>query len=465
MTAPRHQPGPIPTSRQFVFALGDHTVNTALSALSLVFFFFLTTVAGLEPWRAGALVWIARIVDAVSDPMMGRISDHTRWAWGRRRPWFLIGAVPFGVSYALLWQTPFETQTGMMLYYLAAYVGLSLAMTVVSVPYMALIPEWSRDFDERTSLNTMRSALSVAGTMVAATIPALAEALGDDARAFGRLGIAVGVWLTLPWLAVFRVSEEPRRDTVPLDAPPLAESLRTLSRHGTYLRLCGFYLCSRVTVDLLGLAFPLYMTEWLGRKSDISGVLLTMLVVVVVSLPFWFRVSLHTDKHRVFVFGAGWFALMLCLLGAAQPGWPRWMLFVAAGLLGVGYAISDLMPWAMLGEVIDEDELRTGERREGLYTGVFTFLRKAGGASAYALAGFALSAAGYDADAGSSPEAKQVIRLITSLVPAFFLALAVLLAFRYPLSRLRHAEIRRVLDARRHPPASVLPPPRSTVID
>ena len=110
------------------------------------------------------------------------------------------------------------------------------------------------------------------------------------------------------------------------------------------------------------------------------------------------------------------------------------------------------MPWAMLGEVIDEDELRTGERREGLYNGVFTFLRKAGGASAYGVAGFALSAAGYDAELGASPAAKQVIRAITSMVPAFFLVIALALALRYPLTRERHREILIELAEKRRSP-------------
>jgi sugar (glycoside-pentoside-hexuronide) transporter len=448
MSSPAPTTHRIPTSRKFVFALGDHTINVAISALSLVFFFFLTTVAGLEPWRAGTLVWIARIVDAVTDPMMGRISDRTRSRFGRRRPWFLVGAIPFGISYALLWQSPFEGQTSMMLYYLTAYIGLSLSMTVLSVPYMALIPEWSRDFDERTSLNTVRAALAVIGTMVAATLPALAERLGDDAEAFAVLGIVVGVWLVLPWLAVFWASEEPSHGHLPAAPPPLRESLRTLLQHGTYLRLCGFYLCSRVTVDLLGLAFPLYMAVWLGRKGEISSVLLTMLVVVVISLPVWLRISLHSEKHKVFIGGAAWFAAMLVTIGLAPPSWPGWTTLLIAALLGVGYAICDLMPWAMVGEVIDEDELRTGERREGLYNGVFTFLRKAGGASAYGLAGFALSAAGYDAESGATLAAAQVIRALTSFIPALFLVGAVALALGYPLTRARHREILAQLEAR-----------------
>ena len=146
------------TLRKAVYGLGDHTVNVSLSSLSLVFFTFLVTVAGVEPWVAGVIAWLARLVDAVSDPLMGRLSDTTSWRVGRRRPYFLIGMLPFGLFFWLLWQTPFSDQTTMFAYYLTVYVGLCLSMTVVSVPYMALIPEMARDYDERTSINTFRAA-------------------------------------------------------------------------------------------------------------------------------------------------------------------------------------------------------------------------------------------------------------------------------------------------------------------
>ncbi len=448
MPSPSTELAKIPTWRKTVFALGDHTVNVALSALSLVFFFFLTTVVGLEPWRAGALVGAARFIDAISDPMMGRISDHTRSRFGRRRPWFLIGALPFGLSFALLWQVPFSGQTAMMLYYLVVYVAVAVSMTVVSVPYMALIPEWSRDFDERTSLNTVRSAFAVIGTMVAAGILKLADVLGGDAAAYGWIGAGLGVWLAVPWLAVFFVCDDPPRP--PDDAPPtpLFESLRTLAGHGNYLRLCGLYIAARISVDLLGLAFPLYMAIWLGRKSETTWVLLVMLCVVVVSLPIWLRVSRETEKHKVFIAGAAWFALVLFGVGFARPDWPVWATFALAALLGVGYAICDLMPWAMVGEVIDEDELRTGERREGLYNGTFTFLRKVGGAAASGLAGVALSAAGYEAEREVTPAAREVVRGLTSVIPALFLVGSIGLAIGYPLSRARHDEILAALAAR-----------------
>jgi GPH family glycoside/pentoside/hexuronide:cation symporter len=427
---------------KLVFSLGDHTVNLALSVCSLVLFFFLTEIAGLRPFLAGLAVWTARIVDAVSDPLMGRISDRTSWFRDRRRPYFLLGAIPFGVFFSLLWATPFETQTSMFLYYTGIYIGLCLSMTVVSVPYMALIPEMAVGYDERTSLNAFRAAAAVLGTLVAVGFKDLAEVLGEGSDGFVLAGGVFGLWMVLLWLPVYRVSFEDatRRN---LGSRGFWRGLRDLARHRTYRQLCGLYISARIAVDLIGLAFVFFFTYWLDRKDDFGPALLSLLVVVILSLPLWLRLARRVDKHRIFVFGVSWWAFLQIGMFGVTPEWPRMVLFALAGLAGIGYAMADLMPWSMLGEVIDEDELASGERREGIYNGVFTFVRKLGGASAVLLAGVVLELAGFEGkSAPVQPEgALLAIRMLTTLVPGFFLALALVQALRYPLGRARHAEI------------------------
>jgi GPH family glycoside/pentoside/hexuronide:cation symporter len=442
-------PAPLSVTRKVLFGLGDHTINVSLGALSLVFFTFLVTVAGLQPWLAGILAWLARLVDAITDPLMGRISDHTRWRAGRRRPYFLLGMLPFGLFFALIWQTPFTGQAEMFAYYLTVYIGLCLSMTVLSVPYMALIPDMAVDYDERTSLNTFRSGAAVMGTMVAAAFFGLAEALGGGAAGYSSAGLMVAVWVILPWPIVHRVSFEPKA-AEPESEHGLLEGIASLARHGNYVRLCGLFLTARIAVDLLGLAIPLFIAVWIGRKEDIHWVLLSMLSVVVISLPFWLRFARHLEKNRIFMIGAVWFVVFLVGIFFVDGTMPRWPLFVVSSLVGIGYAVVDLMPWAMLGEVIDEDELLAGERREGVYTGVFTFLRKVGGATAYMMAGFALSLAGYDSEASQQPESALLcIRVLATLVPALFLIFAFLIAIGYPLGRRRHGEILSQLDVKR----------------
>ncbi|MDE0885862.1 MAG: MFS transporter [Myxococcota bacterium] len=434
--------------RKAVFGLGDHSVNIALSCLSLVYFTFLVTVAGLDPWRAGLIAWLARLVDAISDPLMGRLSDSIRWKIGRRRPFFLIGMIPLGIFFSLMWTTPFTAQNDMFLFYLAIYIGLALSTTIVSIPYMALIPEMATDYDERTSLNTYRSAAAITGTMVAAAFFGVAEWLGGSAEAFATTGLAIGIWMILPWPFVYAASFE-KRVLEPATAIKLWTTLKGLARHRTYLRLCFLYVCGRISMDLLGLAIPLFMTIWIGRPGDVHWSLLSMLGVVILSLPLWLRYSQHREKHRIFAAGSIWFAVCLAMVGMGEPSWPRWSIFAISGLLGIGYAVVDLMPWAMIGEVVDENEAITGERSQGVYNGVFTFLRKVGGATAYMVAGFTLSWAGFDKDAEQQPEVVMTtVRLLATAAPAAFLLLGLIAARGYPLTRSRHAQILQRLAAR-----------------
>ena len=435
--------------RKAVYALGDHSVNIAVSSLSLVFFTFLVTVAGLQPWLAGVIAWIARLVDAITDPLMGRLSDATQWNAGRRRPYFLLGMVPLGLCFAAIWTTPFSSQLGMFVWYLTLYVALALGMTVVSVPYMALIPEMATDYDERTSLNTWRSAAAVIGTMVAAAFFELADGFGGGAPGFGRAGTLIAIWIVLPWPFVYAVSFEPTRRDAPRTVS-LRASIGSLWQHRTYRRLCGIYLGGRIAMDLLGLAIPLFITIVLGRSGDVTWTLLAMLAVVIVSLPLWLRFARRREKHHVLAIGSLWFVTGLAVVFFADPGWPRWTVFAVAGAIGVGYAVVDLFPWAMLGEVIDEDELISHERRDGVYNGIFTFIRKAGGATAYMFGGFALSLAGYDSRASVQPEsAVQAVRLLATAVPAIFVLAAFAGIIGYPMTRARHLVVQGRIDERR----------------
>jgi GPH family glycoside/pentoside/hexuronide:cation symporter len=433
-------------STKFVYSLGDHTVNLVLSAASLLFFKFLTDVAELRPVLAGAVVWVARVVDAFSDPAMGRLSDLTRWKVGRRRGYFLLGAIPFGVFFALMWQdVPFDSQAGKFSYYAGVYILTSLAMTVLSIPYMALLPEMANSYDERTSFNTYRSAASVIGTFAAVAMKPLAEALGGGATGWASAGAVVGIWLTLPWLAVFKVSFE-RPEASRSNPLEFREGLRLIAAHANYRTLAAFFILARIAVDLIGAMFLFYFVDFLGREGDFETTMFLFLSIVVLSLPFWLRVAMRHDKRTIFIVGASWWIIAQFFIFAGQPDWPRWAMFAIASMAAIGYAVADLMPWSMLGDVIDEDELASGERREGVYVGFFTFLRKLGGASAVLLIGLVLDLAGYSGGAGAGAQsdlAVQTIRVLTSLVPALFLALAVVVAFRYSLGRAAH---QRVLD-------------------
>jgi sugar (glycoside-pentoside-hexuronide) transporter len=442
--------GALPRRTKVIYALGDHTVNLALSSLLFLYPFFLTDVIGLRAGLVGLVPLIGRAVDAFSDPLMGRLSDATRLRAGRRRPYFLMGMVPFGVLYALLWVDRSAASEGaQMFYYAGVYAVFVLTMTLLSVPYLALIPELATSYQERTSLNAYRAAGAICGTLLAATLMRpIADSLGGGAGGWATLGLLAGVYLMLPWPFVYRATFERPGFQRPTEQAFFA-SIATLAKHPAYLRLTGLFLLGRIAIDLTSTMFLYYFSYWLGRPEDFGPTLGLFLLAVVGSLPLWLRISQYVDKRTIFILGAAsWIGSQLFLL-AATPEWPRLWIFVGAAIGGVGYAAADMIPWSMLGEVVDEDELRTGHRREGLYFGLFTFLRKLGGAIAVALGLFVLELSGYAANQVQSQTTLTTIRVLTAVVPGVFVALGALVALGYPLTRARHDEILAALAERR----------------
>ena len=450
MDAPSGRGETLPTRAKLIYALGDHTVNLALSSLLFLYPFFLTDVIGLRAGLAGLVPLVGRAVDAFSDPLMGRLSDATRLRAGRRRPYFLIGMLPFGVLYAALWADRSGAgEAAQFAYYAGVYAVFVVAMTVLSVPYLALIPELAPSYQERTSVNVFRAAGAICGTLVAATaMRPLVELFGGGPRGWASVGLAAGLYLVLPWPFLFRSTFERGGYSRPSQQPFFA-SLLALARHPAYRSLTGLFLLGRIAIDLASTMFLYYFTYWLARPEDFGPTLGLFLLSVVGALPVWLRISRHVDKRTIFLLGAAsWVGSQIFLL-AATPEWPRLWIFVGAAIGGVGYAAADMIPWSMLGEVVDEDEFTTGERREGLYFGLFTFLRKLGGASAVALGLGVLDLSGFVANQAQSETTLTTIRVLTAVVPAVFVVLGAWVARGYPLTRARHAEILAGLAVRR----------------
>ena len=450
---------------KLLLGAGDHAINVALAALSFFYLRYLTVFAGLEPVLAGAVPLVGRFVDAITDPLMGRLSDATRLRAGRRRPYFLIGALPLGLSFALLWSDPpLTSQAAKFAYYSGVYIFFALASTVIAVPYTAILPELVSDFDERTSVNGYRSVLALLGILLAATcVQPLAQAFGGGSTGYLLGGCVLGAWMSWPWFALYAVVRERGGGGAAVAQPSGREALRALRTHPTYLRLVGMYVCGRIAMDLVAALLIFYFADWLGRPGDFEPVMGLFLLSAAAALPFWVWLAKRTDKRRVFLFGCSWWGAAMVLFLAIHPDFPpRWVVFAFAACTAVGYGVVDMMPWSMLADVIDEDELRSGARREGIYAGTFTFVRKLGGASGVFLAGLILQLSGYTEGATQQPDtARQAVRWLSALGPALALAAAVWIARGYPLSRIRHAALRsqiaalrasREVDARRRDP-------------
>jgi Na+/melibiose symporter-like transporter len=299
-------------------------------------------------------------------------------------------------------------------------------------------------YDARTSLNTYRNAGSIVGVLAAVSFRPVADALGGGGTGFALAGVGFGVLMALPWFAIFRITwERPDFQARPARMSFL-EGARLVARHASFRKLTGMYLCGRVAMDLVGAMLILYFSHWMGRSGDFETMMMVFMISVLVWLPIWLRISRRMEKASIFVLGTSIWIAGQTLFFFAQPGWPAWLILVFAPLTAAGYALVDLMPWSMLGEVVDEDDLQHGERREGVYNGLFMFLRKLAGTVAVFLAMTLLGLLGFRQGDDQPEAAVTAIRWLTSVGPIVFLSLSIWFARGYPLTRAAHG---RILDA------------------
>lgn len=441
---------PLPVHTKLIYGMGDHSINVALVALAMIFPFYLTEVVGMRVGLAGLVPLFGRILDAISDVLMGRLSDRTTWKAGRRRPYLLIGALPFGATFAAVWAAPPIENAGLeFAYYAGLYALTSLCMTVAAVPYHALLPELTDDYHERTSLATYRSVASILGTLFTLVVfRPLAEALGGDARAWQIAGAVLAIWIVLPWWPIWKVTFERRG----FDGTPRGstrEYFALLYRNRSFRRLVGLFTLGRIAIDLPMALFLHYFTYVIGRPDDFEPMMAGFLIAVVVAMPFWLRFARGRDKATVYRYGCiGWVFGLSCLF-VNQPEWPVGLTFAATVLAGIGYSAADMIPWSMVADVADEDELASGERREGLYVGVFTFLRKIAGAIGVAAAFGVLDLAGFRPGEPNDESVVWALRGMTALVPSLFVILSAVVAAGYGLGRQRHRDILDELESRR----------------
>lgn len=443
----------LPLHLKLIYGMGDHSVNVALVALAMIFPFYLTEVVGMRVGLAGLVPLVGRIADAAFDVWMGRISDRTTWRAGRRRPYLLIGAIPFAVSFAAIWSAPpIESASLEFGFYAGMYALISLCMTVAAVPYHALLPELTDDYHERTSLATYRSVASILGTLFTLVVfRPLANALGGDARAWQIAGAVLAVWIVLPWWPIWRVTWERQTFSGAVQGST-REYFRLLYRNQSFRRLIGLFTLGRVAIDLPMALFLHYFTYVIGRPGDFEIVMGVFLVSVVFAMPAWLRFARGRDKATVYRIGCiGWVFGLGCLF-FIQPEWPIAITFVATMLAGIGYSAADMIPWSMVADVADEDELSSGERREGLYVGVFTFLRKIAGALGVAGAFLVLDLAGFRPGHTNDTTVVWALRAMTALVPAVFVILSAWVASGYALGSQRHRAILDELESRKPSP-------------
>src|SRR5512143_3413962 len=421
----------LPVWRKVAYGAGDSGFSLTSTALALLYLFFLVNVVGLDPGLAGVSLGVGRIWDALNDLIIGTLSDRTRSRWGRRRPYLLFGAIPFGITFILMWLVPpTDEQTLLLIYYTAMYVLFDTLFTLTNVPYIALTPEIALTYDERTSLHSYRMAFSIGLGLVAAIAPlAMVSAfagpnpsLAERRSAYAAMAAIIGILSIIPiYITFFAVRENP--DYQDLPAPPIRQSFRIAAGNKAFLIAAGIYLLTWLPIDLIQFVLVFLLRDYFGLGADGVDIVFALLFgVAVLALPLWVWLSGRWNKNRAYQVGIAFLAVVLVALSFAQPGQPA-VIVVLAILAGIGVSAAHAIPLAMLPDTIEWDELRSSNRQEAAYYSVVTLIQKLVGAVTLPLPGSILAATGYveqttNANVTQPPEAIAAIRFWSGSLPA-----------------------------------------------
>ena len=436
--------------QKLAYGSGDTPLALFFTTMSIYLMFFLTDVAAIPPVLAAWVFSIGRIWDAFSDPIMGHLSDRTKTRWGRRRPYLLFGAPILGLSFILLWQ---QYSIEPVILRLLAYGAISLvfftSFTVVAVPYASLVPELTLDYDERTSLTGYRMAFSLIMGITAAAVPGLFIAVPKESLAsgFSTMAVVLGIAGIIPSFIVFAVMRE-RFHEKKFEKINLFKSYKDLFKNKAFLVTIGIYLFAWVPMDILGATLIYYMKYVMKMEEMLNVILLTMFGTAALCLPLWNAISARLEKKSAYMIGGAVIVITIIPLTFLPAHTPLWGLIIIAAGAGIGLSAAHLFPWALIPECIDLDEARHGVRREGIFTGFFSFSQKLASSLAIIIVGSALSWMDYVPGIEKEQSALTAIRFLSGIIPAIFFIASVILASRYPISREDHKGIRKSLDCR-----------------
>ncbi|MBW4576237.1 MAG: MFS transporter [Aphanothece sp. CMT-3BRIN-NPC111] len=463
------EPEKLNFSTKVAYGAGD--LGSAITANILVFYlsFFLTNVAGMSAGLAGSVRFVAGIWDAINDPIVGVLSDRTRSRWGRRYPWMAFGAIPLGIFFFLHWLVPrfsndaSTNQWALFWYYIALSVLFNTAFTAVNLPYTALTPELTQDYNERTSLNSFRFSFSIGGSILSLVLAqVILSTIKDQSQQFLILGGICAllcifptywcIWGTRKRVATFN-SEHLQEDASA--SLPYLQQLRIVFTNRPFLFVIGIYLFSWLGVQITATIIPYFVVNWMGLPAQVSAqVALAVQGTALLLLFVWSAVSKRMGKKAVYFMGMSLWIIAQAGLFFLQPGQVGWMYFLAV-IAGFGVSTAYLIPWSMMPDVIELDELTTGQRREGLFYGFMVLLQKIGLAIGLFFVGLALEWTGFQETIPGQPLPTQpasallAIRLAIGPLPTLALICGLILAYFYPLTREVHAEILLKLRERR----------------
>lgn len=435
---------------KIAYGYADFGYGMAFTMVGIYLFTYLATRTVVGVALGATVVLVGKVWDAVTDPLVGSLSDRTDSRWGRRRPWLLFGAVPFGLTFVAIWLLPPGFGRWEAFAYVAfAYLLHATAYTCVAVPHAALTPELTSDYDARTALTSYRMAFGIMGVLIGGVLPILL--VGGDLEqwtqaGFVRVGMICAVVMISGPLVVFFACRERHPERV-VRRISVFEGFRLVLHNRPFFIALAMYLAAWVALSMTTGMFIFFFGYWLHFGDQLKYVLPLALLVAAGMLPVWVRVSARFGKRAAYIAGMSVFAAVGFSTLTLGPGSTSyvWPFAVAAG---IGLSAIYVIPWSIVPDCIEYDELKTGMRREGIFYGFVTFAQKLSVAVGILILGSVLRLTTFDPAVTPSPAVLWAIQLLFGPIPACVVLAGVVAALFYPITKREHERIHAELAAR-----------------
>jgi sugar (glycoside-pentoside-hexuronide) transporter len=418
--------------------------GSLLNTVFLLFYlYFLTDVVGLEPFIAGAIMMIGTLWDATLAPIVGVWSDRFKSRFGRRRPFFLGAAIPYGVVAYLLFADFGLSGHWQVAYYFAVTLLYFTCFSITDVPHVSLAAEMTSDYEERVSLFSYRAGWSQLASLVgASSVLMIASSLadysgGNIATGWSLTGALYGMIVTVLILYTWRTTRgyESQAQS-PAIEKDIWRDIKLIFHNRVFVYTVGLGTCASVSTIISSSFVVYFMTYGLGfDESQSSIAFLILFASGLIWIPIVNYLVHKSEKRLVFVgmlLLNGTVGLLVPLL--INPQHTYWF-YGAACLLAAGPVAVVLLAMSMIPDVVEVDELKTGGRQEGLYYGVSALVSKVAGAVTLGVSGILLSFIGYQAGAEQSPETIERLKWLVALGPLPFILMSVWFCLRLPLTR------------------------------
>ena len=434
-----------------IYGTGDLGFSMNNSIISAFFTIYMMDVMGLTPALVAIILFVGRSWDYINDPIVGHLSDRTRTRWGRRRPFLLFGAIPFGLSFILLWISPDLSDTGLVIYYSLAYIVYEALATIVYMPYFSLTPELTEDYDERTKLTSFRMLFNIIGSLTAYIFPMLVigSMIPENTDRVLKMGMIAGAIAAIPLLVVFLGTRE-KKEHMSENRPKLIPSLKAALKNRPFVFAAGIYLLTWMTIVVLETNLLLYIKYIIQREGQSTLIMASIFVTAILALPIWNWAAKHWNKRLAYIIGVAFWAVVMMVLILLTPQTPFWVIMLLCIMAGIGVSAAQVLPWSIIPDAIEWDEWKTFERHEGMFYSLITLLGKVANSVAVPLSLMVLEFTGYQSGSAAQPDSALLgIRLVIGPLPAILLTGGIVFAIFYPLSREQHHKIVEELRIRR----------------